>query len=185
MTSLPSVHHDHSCSPITQEAVCAALTARLNEWPEICVVLASVLYPHFSVTPAPCHSAVLLVERMYVILRERSPDGALLIVPANHSCGVSLRKRYVSERIGDIVELYVNVSWHCFTISVVFDSPDPQSTSKSLSMKCGVTTNSSYVSVATVSLINYCVCRNQLNFMNSAKTDMTTGCNCKCTLSEH
>lgn len=49
--------------------------------------------------------------------------------------GVSLRKRYVSERIDDIVELYGYVSWYCFTVSLVCDSPDPRNTSKSLSMR--------------------------------------------------
>lgn len=48
--------------------------------------------------------------------------------------GVSLRKRYVSELIDDIVELYGYVSWHCFTVSLVCDSPDRRNTSKSLSM---------------------------------------------------
>lgn len=133
MTSLPSVHHDHSCSPFTQEVVCAALTARLDEWPEICVALASVLYPYFF------RSRSLPVILRFYWLGERTSYCESAHRMAHFSSHwqivrVSLRKRYVSERIGDIVELYVYVSWHCFTVSLVCDSPDPRNTSKSLSM---------------------------------------------------
>lgn len=148
-----------------------------------CFCALSVL---FSVTLAPCHSAVLLVGRTYVILRERSPDGALLIALANRSCAVwALGNDMFQSASATLLNcmfmsLGTALLFHWFVILLILETP----ASPCQCGKCGVITNSSYFSVATVSLINYCVCRNQLNFMNSAKTDMTTGCNCNCTLSE-
>lgn len=136
-----------------------------------CFCALSVL---FSVTPAPCHSAVLLVGRTYVILRER----ALLNALANRSCEVWALGNDMFQSASAtllncmVMSLGTALLFHWFVILLILKTP----ASPCQCGKCGVTTNSS--------LINYCVCRNQLNYMNSAKTDMTTGCNCNCTLSE-
>lgn len=180
MTSLPSVHHNHSCSPFTQEVVCAALTARLDEWPEICVALASVLYPYFF------RSRSLPAILQFYWLGERTSYCESAHRMANRSCAVWALGNDMFQSASTtllncmVMSLGTALLFHWFVILLILETP----ASPCQCGKCGVITNSSYFSVATVSLINYCVCRNQLNFMNSAKTDMTTGCNCNCTLSE-